>query len=470
VRAWLLPATLLAVLAGLVLALPGAEAQTHQCPKDGSLLLVFRNPDLQPGTDGFIRAQGQFFVQFQAIGARAGEITTFGFSFGPHTQEFDESACDTPQPAPWVTGTYIPNYRADRDPADGFFIPVKTTLVPDGTYAAAVHAYDAANNELARFWAKAVVDNCDTATTPAQERCADKPDQLAAHDKTAPWPILLPGDGQALEGHTFTVEFGEPISNWTIDLNGEDITSQMVAWDGRLWDGDVFPDYGPGGASGAISPPCSQPYHTCERYGPAFEWKGRPLTNADVIRVRATDMSNNTAVKDIHIGSSVAGGAVTEQIPILSYTVNPTRAETTPGGTALFHFNITNSGGGTAHPFPAASAPEGWTLAWDPTHVPVPPGTTLSQTLLVTVPAGAAPGVYRVNATLKYAAGGTEKELPQPLDVEVKQAAGAATTSSTSGTETKGTPIPLPLLSVAAALGAQAWMRRRASRDPGARS
>src|SRR5688500_8180847 len=86
------------LLAGLALAIPPASAQTHTC---GDIQLVFVNPDLQPGEDGIIRASGQFFAQFQAIGADADKITTFGFSFGPDSVEFDEAACSQPL---WATG------------------------------------------------------------------------------------------------------------------------------------------------------------------------------------------------------------------------------------------------------------------------------------------------------------------------------------------------------------------------------
>ena len=399
----------------LALAAPAAVAQTQQC---GDIQLVFRNPDLQPGTDGFIRAQGQFFIQFQAIGKDADKIAVFGFSFGPHTADFDGSACDAPA---WVTGAYLPNYRADRDPTDGFFIPIKTTLVPDGTYAAAVHAYDASNNELARFWAKAVVDNCDPQPTPAQERCDGDGAQAAKHDKTAPWPIVLPGDGQPLEGKRLTVEFGEDLASFQVGLNGEDVTAQMAKWDGRLWDADLFPDYGPGGASAAVAEPCTQPHQTCERYGPAYEWTGRALSAADVIRVEATDLAGNRAVKDIHLGSTVQGGAVTQDLPILAYTVDATRRAVGPGQAAVFAFEVRNNGNGAGHPFAAAGVPEGWAAEWQPVHVAVGPGEAKRQELLVTPPPGAAPGVYAVNATLTYQSGGEEKALTAHLTVEVAQ-------------------------------------------------
>ncbi|MES2154843.1 MAG: hypothetical protein V4510_06870 [bacterium] len=445
------------VLAAFALSwAPPAAAQAHHCPVDDSLLLVFRNPDLQPQQDGFIHAQGQFFVQFQAIGAKAADIKVFGFSFGPYTYDFDQQMCGTPV---WVTGTYVPNYRADREPSDGFFIPIKTPLVPDGTYAAAVHAYDANNNELARFWAKAVVDNCDTQTTPAQEKCDGDPAQMLKHDKTAPWPIVLPGDGTALSGHKLTIEFGEPLASHTVLLNGKDITAQLKDWEGRLWDADYEPDYGPYGVGGVVAPPCSgAPGQACERYGPAYEWTDRDLTAADVIRVEATDLAGNRAVKDIHIGSSVAGGAITDSQPILVETVDRVLKTAAPGGTATFSFNITNSGGGTGHPFAEATDPVAWNCpkdnpchAWDPNHVPVPPGTTLPQKLVVSVPKTATPGDYVVNATLTYAAGGKDNVLAEHLTVQVVQGSGPVAQTSTTDNP-KPSPMPLAFMAIAAAV------------------
>jgi hypothetical protein len=440
-------ATAMALTAG---ALP-ASAQTHQC---GDIQLIFKNPDLQPGEDGFIRASGQFFVQFQAIGAGADQIKVFGFSFGPDTVDFSESACTAPA---WVTGTYLPNYRADRDPQDGFFIPIKTMLVPDGTYAAAVHAYDANNNELARFWARAIVANCDNQTVSAQEKCDDDPEQLQRHDRVGPWPIILPGDGQTLPGRKLTIEFGEELANLTVYLNGVDITAELRGWEGRVWDADYSPDYGPGGASGAVAPPCSQPHHTCETYGPAYEWTGRDLTAADFIRVEAYDVAGNRAVKDVHVGSSVAGGAVTAEIPILNVQAESTRATVAPGAEAAFLFRISNDGNGAGHPSSDATVPPGWTHRFDPVHVPVDPGQSKEQTLYVK--AGTTEGTFAVNATFSYQAGPEIKRLTVPLQVTVGAAPGGGTTSTSAPTGEESAPLPLAPAIVA--LGALAWTRRR---------
>ncbi|MHB1260822.1 MAG: hypothetical protein ACYC2H_03815, partial [Thermoplasmatota archaeon] len=151
---------LMILLAALLLAVPqpAAAQEYNSC---GPFQIVFRNPDLQPGTDGFITAEGQFFAQFQVIGEGADQVTVMGFSFGAYTTDFDESQVCSNPPQAWFTGQQILNYRADTDAADGFFINLQTPLVPDGEYTAAVHAYDAGNNELGRFWAKAIVNNCD---------------------------------------------------------------------------------------------------------------------------------------------------------------------------------------------------------------------------------------------------------------------------------------------------------------------
>ncbi|HLF16349.1 MAG TPA: hypothetical protein VI796_02820, partial [Candidatus Thermoplasmatota archaeon] len=267
---------------------PPVAAQIHTC---GEIQIIFKNPDLQPSEDGFIHASGQFFAQFQAIGADADKITTFGFSFGVDTIDFEESmVCENP-PQTWFTGQQITNYRADTDPSDGFFINLQTPLVPDGTYTAAVHAYDADNNELARFWARAVVDNCDPQPLPPMERCDGDAEQNQAHDTTAPWPILLPGDGQKRDDVTgFSLEFAEELGNLTVTLNGVDITAELEPWEGRLWDDDLLPGYGPYGLNALLVPECSQqPPQSCAPLGVAYQWNMRALTDTDFLRVEATD-------------------------------------------------------------------------------------------------------------------------------------------------------------------------------------
>jgi hypothetical protein len=327
-----------------------------------------------------------------------------------------------------------------------------------------VHAYDGGGNELARFWAKAIVDNCDTAPSPPQEKCDTDAAQMAKHDKTAPWPMILPGDGTALSGHKLTLEFGEPLANHTVYLNGKDITAEFKDWGGRLWDGDYVPDYGPYGVGGPL-PHCQAPApaQSCEKYGPAYEWLGRDLLDSDVIRVEATDLAGNKAVKDVHIGSSVAGGAVTDAEPKLEYSVDHLQATASAGKSAVYHFKISNNGGGTGHPFAEAKVPAGWTYEWQPVHVVVPPGETKDQELVVTVPQKAADGKYRVNATLTYEAAGASKVLAQPLDVVVGQATdnGATATTGAGTTTAKKSPLLGPEVAfVLVGLAALAGRRR----------
>ncbi|MEA3137644.1 MAG: NPCBM-associated, domain of alpha-galactosidase [Thermoplasmata archaeon] len=451
---------LLVFLAGLLVALPQpAAAQIHSC---GPFEIVFRNPDLQPGTDGFITAEGQFFAQFQVIGDGADKVTTMGFSFGAYTRDFTESeVCNNP-PQAWFTGQQILNYRADTDPDDGFFINLQTPLVPDGEYTAAVHAYDAGNNELGRFWAKAIVNNCDAPGPAPPARCDGDEPQNTKNDRTGPWPMILPGDGQKLPDGTtgFSLEFAEVLSSLVVYLDGQDITAQMEQWPGRLWDDDLIPGYGPYGLGNILVPECSQqPPQTCSNLGVAYRWNTRALTKDDVIRVEAADMAGNRAVKDIHIGSSVAGGAITDAAPNLQITVDEVAKTTTPGQAVVFRFQITNSGGGTAHPFTSKEGPAGWTLEWTP-HKPVEPGGTDTQELTVTPPPGTAAGEYPINATISYPEGGTQKDNGYALKVIVGGAAPVSNAASTTG-DGKKSPGLAPVLLLASLALAAVAMRRR---------
>ncbi|MFA5943838.1 MAG: NEW3 domain-containing protein [Candidatus Thermoplasmatota archaeon] len=453
----------LLILASMIVALPppAAAQEYNSC---GPFEIVFRNPDLQPGADGFITAEGQFFAQFQVIGEGADKVVTMGFSFGAYTTDFDESTVCANPPQLWFTGQQILNYRADTDPADGFFINLQTPLVPDGEYTAAVHAYDAADNELGRFWAKAIVNNCD-GTAPGT-RCDGDVPQNTKNDKTAPWPMVLPGDGQKLPDGTtgFSLEFAEDLANLTVLLNSEDVTAQMEEWAGRLWDDDLLPGYGPYGLGNILVPECSQqPPQTCSALGVSYRWNTRALNAQDVLRIDATDLAGNRAVKDIHIGSSVAGGAITDAAPNLQITVDEVLKTTTAGSPVVFQFQITNSGGGTAHPFTSKAGPEGWDLTWTP-HKPVAPGQSDVQELTVTPPPGAMPGEYAINATISYPEGGTQKDNDYALKVVVAGAGGAVAPQATTSDapDSKKSPGVAPVLLLAGLALAAVGLRRRA--------
>lgn len=445
-KLWLVP-----LLALSLLAISGSgEAQIRNC---GEIQIIFLNPDLQPANDGKIHASGDFFAQFQAIGAAASEIETFGFSFGHGASNLGDDVCDLPSQA-WFTGQPLVNYRADVNEEDGFFINLQTPLVPDGEYSAAVHAYDASDNELARFWAPAVVDNCDTATAPGVERCTDDEAQQLRMDTTAPWPIMLPGDGITPSDASLSIEFAEPVENLAVSLNGEDITAELESWEGRLWDNDYFPGYGPAGLGGLVAPECSQePPQDCTTLGEAYKWNGRSLTDDDVWRVEATDLNGNAVSKDIHVGSGVTGGAISDDIPILTWQVAETNLETTPGSFALFQFTMSNQGGETGHPFVEAEGPPGFEFEWNPAHKPVPAGESSEQELTVTVPGVIAEGTYEVNATLEYNQQGAINELPYKLFVTIANGSSEeeiAALNEPEAEESPGAPLVFAVIALAA--------------------
>jgi hypothetical protein len=428
----------------------------------GDITLILLNPDLQPGSDGFIRASGNFFVQFQAIGEGADRIANFGFSFGAYTAQVPEDVCSLP-PQAWWTGQQILNYRADTNADDGFFINLQTPLVPDGQYTAALHAYDASDNELARFWASAIVENCDDAVDPAGliERCDGDVEQIVRNDFIMPWPIVLPGDGlTTADVDGFTLEFAEELSALTVLLNGEDITAELTGWEGRLWDDDLIPGYGPYGLANILVPECSQqPPQECSHLGVAYQWTERQLTEDDVLRVEATDLAENVGTKDLHIGSGVTSGAISADIPVLEWSVDRQRATVGPGEPALFRFTITNRGGSTGHPFAEQEVPADWQYEWQPAHVPVDSGTSEAQEFIVTPPADATTGVHEVKAFMNYVQQGVDKQLRQDLVVEVVGGTNATQTDPLTDEAEDSAVVPLPLVMLAAAL-VVVWVRR----------
>ncbi len=425
-----------------------ADGQANDCQANsdfkccGDILLDFLNPGLKAKGDGKVHAQGQLFAQFQAIGAGAEDIATFGFSFSPVGQELDEgSVCGQ---EPWApSGPYIINYRADTDPSDGFFINLQTTLVPDGEYVAAVHAYDAGDTEIARAWTLAVVDNCDDGT-PADDRCDDEPYPTAehqAHDLTEPWPIMLPGDGAldpaknaAPADATLTLEFPEPLSELRVFINGELVhekggaVQNMASFDGRVWDDDLLPGYGPYGSGSTVAPECSQqPPQECQTLGEAWSLSGRTILDSDVVRVEAVDLAGNLAQKEIHIGSA-GGGAITLDVPRLQIAVDEQSKTVAAGEAAVFRFQMRNLGGTTGHPFTdyddpvvrdtLEAAPGTWDVSWRP-HQAINPGEDQEQELTIRPDTDVPPGIYQVNGTISWREGQEQKDRTWELQLNV---------------------------------------------------
>ncbi len=470
------------VLAGLATAVSDGSMpeQQNTCQENskfrccGDIQLIFRNPDLMPENDR-VTAEGQLFAQFQAIGEKADQIATFGFSFSAASAQAEEDqVCET---QPWApSGAYVINYRADQDASDGYFINLQTTLVPDNDYMASVHAYDANENEIARAWTLAVVDNC--AGGPGT-RCDSDDYPTNEHidqDKTMPWPIMLPGDGaldtsknNAPDDATLTLEFAEPLSELKVYLNGKLLHDKvngpmnMTEYEGRQWDDDLVPGYGPAGVGSAVAAECSQPepVHQCGFLGEAWYLSDRPITDDDIVRVEAKDLAGNLAKKELHIGSGV-GGAVTDTLPSLVITVDNLEQQVSPGQEAIYRFEMTNNGGTQAHPFERTEVPDGWEYRWAPGHIPTDPGATETMELNVRVPPGTPAGIYESNVTIYYQAGPQEKSQDWVLKtlVDGGQPAGEDETE-TEGEGGGGEDSPIGLLVPAIALLVAVAARRR---------
>lgn len=454
VRTWWVVVLLLVALA----AAPTAQSQIQSCGE--GLQLFIRNPDIVPDADGVFHVSGRLLVQFQVIGAEADRIEAFGLSFGADLPTGDE-VCALP-PAAWATGVYAEGYAVDTDKSDGFFIAINSNgqTSPQYDLGVAVHGYDASGAEIARFWGIVRLDHCGSQPSLG---CPD----TDFPDFTMPWPILLPGDGVKAHVEGFTFEFNEELSNLTVELNGMDVTAELEAWAERpTWDQDNFPDAGPGGLFLTAAAPCSQPepVHTCGPLaGPAYKWTKRALGDADIVRIIAADAKGNVAIKEIHIGSSVAGGTISDGFPILQMTFEKSALATPAGTTAILPMVMHNTGGGTAHPFARADVPPGWNYTWVPGHQPVPPGGSEQQQLEVHVPADAAPGSYAVRAIIDYQQGSDDRTLESALTIDVLPGGGGAASEKAAADAAKGGKGapgvgPLALLAI---LGVALALRRR---------
>ncbi|MFA5943614.1 MAG: hypothetical protein WC876_04015 [Candidatus Thermoplasmatota archaeon] len=454
---WLLGS--LAALAVLAMA-PSADAQIQSCGE--GLELFIRNPDIVPDQQGVFAVSGRLLLQFQVIGERADEIEAFGLSFGADLPTGDE-VCALPSQA-WATGAYIEGYSVDLDKSDGFFIAINSNgqTSPQYDLGVAVHGYDAAHTEIARFWGIVRLNHC------GGQPSMGCPDNAEAPDFTMPWPILLPGDGTKSYVDGFTFEFNEKLSALRVELNGIDVTAELEEWTDRpTWDQDSFPDAGPGGVFIGTAPPCSQPdpVQTCGPLtGPAYKWTKRKLVDADVVRIIATDEKANLAIKEIHIGSSVAGGTISDGLPVLQMTFQESAASASPGDLTIFTMRMQNTGGGTGHPFARAEVPPGWSYEWLPGHQPVPAGGTSEQELQITVPANATVGRYPIRALIDYRQGTEDKTLESALNVDVLFTGAASPLGNNTAPESAAKASPSPGLLPLLAIMGVALVAHRASR------
>ena len=401
-----LPVLALALVAA---AAPPAQAQGadgFQKCGDAGLTLVFMNPDLKVQQDGFVHASGMFFIQFQARGEKAFDIETFKFSFG---KEAPATSCDTPE---WVTGAYLKNYRADYDARDGFFVPINTCNVPDGEYAAAISAYDKDLNELVRYYTRAKVVNGEGSN--AEERC-DNP------DTTAPWPMVLPGDGERTDGgQGLYVEIGEPVSQVEAWVNGKRI--DLVEGLGPARDDDLVPDLGYTPA--LRDTPLANSQMATRQY-PAYAWDG-VLTPGDVVKVRAVDRWGNVAEKVVHLGDPTIGGRVTLAAPDFELQVPETDKTADANGTAVYNVTyVTKNDEGLHADLYVRGAgddgklPEGIDYRLTPNHVMMGGNEDLDGKVTLIAKPEVKPGTYRVVFVANYLHGESRQEKQVTLTFRV---------------------------------------------------
>lgn len=482
----LLAAPLVAVLAPTATAQLGSGGLTY-CGEDRyGVQLRFHNPDLNPGDDpapdgvgndaSLVEASWALFPQFQAVvgsdseptirQVKQSEIQSMWFAFGP----IKEGATIGPKEGncekPWSPGLQLYAYRSDPNPDDGFFVPINTTAVPDGTYGFALYACtsqqyadchpSAVENPetgtpqpedsdlVAAVWGRAVVDNAAEENLPGssgRDECSD--DRCKRDfDFIDPWPTVLPGDGkEGVQPHAdacdsgdekrcVTIEFAErldvlngseapgdkAIQVW---VNGIERTSELQEWTPPARDDDFIPG-NDGDASG-------HPASDCATFGPAQQileasrlcvknvWGDgfkldleEPVETEDEIRIWAQDGAGNTAEKIIAFDDPTRGGVIPLIEGDVEVSVDPAEQRIRPADAKTYTVTITNEGSDTVHTFPSAEPDEGITAKMSDSHVDVPPNGTSTLTLTAGPEANTTEGDYAVQVNVRYIAGTEE--------------------------------------------------------------
>lgn len=404
----------------------------------------------------------QFFIQFQAVVNTSHDFAvsenvmstlegegSFWFAFGPIEQAamMEENGmgpganCEKP----WLPGFQLYSYRGDADPSDGFFVPINTTGVPDGTYGAAVYACTATNydacqpggedgggnpNLVAAAWTRATVYN-------GEDSCEDVSCERQM-DFIEPWPLVLPGDG---EGFTqpyadacdsggpkqcVTIEFAERLATENgsaapdgkavqVWLNGIERTAELEAWEPPARDNDlILGNDGP--ETGHPLSDCRQleqtsnihpDARTCQKivWGDAFKLQlDRELTENDEIRVRAVDGAGNPAEKVIAFQDATRGGVIEQIDADVDVTVTPKEQKIRPGDAKIYEVTVSNTGSDMVHTFPEAIADEGVEAQLSDDHVDIPGNSNRTITLSAGPTTDAEEGDYSVEIAFDYIA------------------------------------------------------------------
>lgn len=403
------------------------------------LALVFLNPDLLPAEDGLVHASGQFFIQFQARGAKALEIDRLTFSFGKPVP--GAVVCDPqlgPAGMPMTEGAYIKNYRSDNDYRDGFFIPINTYNVGDGEYAAAISVYNVDGVEMVRGWTNAIVENGGRKT--GQDLCGGQPPDgpppttLNCPDFTKPWPMILPGDGERLDGKTgLYIEVAEAVSDIKVYVNTK--LAQLTNASAPDRDDDVAPDICYGPLKSLAQQQCESQVKK-KVWGGAWEWDGT-VNVEDVVKVVVTDLWGNVAEKVVHIGDPTIGGRVAGGAPEFEIVVDETSKATDDSGKAVF--NVTYS---IKKDFlhgnvfirnpadPTGKLPDGITVKANPNHVMDGAGKDIKGTVTFTAGPTAAASTKDYVLAVEYLLGQERIEKTATLKLTV-----SGKTNGTSDTD-----------------------------------
>lgn len=379
---------------------PPAAAQNSdgfQRCGDPELTLVFMNPDLQMQSDGYVHTSGSFFIQFQARGERALDVESIKFSFG---KPLEAHTCDTPE---WVTGAYLKNYRADYEWRDGFHVNINTCNVPDGVYAAAISAYDKDLNEIARYWTLAQVENGEGQN--AAERCANP-------DKVSPWPIILPGDGERIDGgQGLHIEVAEEVTEAEAWVNGKRIA--LAEGLGAPRDDDLVVDLGY--TKELRGSDAYQGQLGSVKY-PVFTWDG-VIRDGDVIKTRIVDKWGNVAEKIVHLGDPTIGGRATLSKPDFELRVPVVDMTADANGTAVYNVTyVTKSDEGLHADLYVrgegdGALPPGITYRLSPNHVMMGGNEDLDGAITLIATPEAKLGTYRVQFVANYLSGATREDM-----------------------------------------------------------
>ncbi|MGQ0536943.1 MAG: DUF7524 family protein, partial [Methanobacteriota archaeon] len=387
-------AVLIGVLALSILHGPAASASAFSAGSCG-LSIQIRNHDLgesQRATN-HVTVQGAFYVQFQAVGPDASRVARLEYGFG---KSLPQAIGDCAVPVGPVAGLYLSAYRADDTPEDGFFIPINTT-VPDGDYSALLVARDAGGAELGRAWSDATVANA------------------GGTDMIAPWPIVLPGDGEG-PASSLTIEFAETVAPSDVRAyvsrpGAPETEVPLAEFVPPARDDDVVP-YNP------IDPSPVQK----RVLGSGYEWKGA-LGPEAVVRVVARDAAGNRVERILHASDPTAGPRTVPVDADVGFVTAP-GAPTALSADAPFPVVLANRGSGAAHVnLHLSGAVEALGASFATPHVVIPPGREATAEIrFASAPDRTNGASGALDVVARYLSGTNETTMAARFDVSLAPA------------------------------------------------